>query len=137
MSTDAEAISLLLGQLGYPSAADEIPLRLSALQTHPGAAAFVAELDGRVVGLVTSHVTPFIHATPPTAWLTSLVVAEEARGKGIGRQLVARAEEWARAHGAKRISLTSALHREAAHAFYKELGYTHTGVRLTKMLDEG
>jgi GNAT superfamily N-acetyltransferase len=47
--------------------------------------------------------------------------------------LVARAEEWAAEHGALRISLTSALHRESAHKFYKARDYEHTGVRLTKV----
>jgi hypothetical protein len=36
-------------------------------------------------------------------------------------------------HGALRIQLTSALHRESAHEFYKARDYEHTGVRLTKV----
>jgi ribosomal protein S18 acetylase RimI-like enzyme len=55
------------------------------------------------------------------------------RGQGVGSALVARAEAWAAEHGALRISLTSALHRESAHAFYKARDYEHTGVRLTKV----
>jgi len=47
--------------------------------------------------------------------------------------LVARAEDWAVKHGALRISLTSALHRESAHEFYKARDYENTGVRLTKV----
>ena len=74
-----------------------------------------------------------MHADEPAAWLTALVVEEEARGQGVGSALVARAEEWAIKHGALRISLTSALHRESAHEFYKARDYEHTGVRLTKV----
>ena len=67
------------------------------------------------------------------AWLTAVVVEEKSRGQGVGSALVARAEEWAVEHGALRISLTSALHRESAHEFYKARDYEHTGVRLTKV----
>jgi GNAT superfamily N-acetyltransferase len=74
-----------------------------------------------------------MHASEPTAWLTTLVVEEEARGRGVGSALVAHAEEWAIRHGAVRISLTSALHRERAHDFYKARDYEQTGVRLTKV----
>jgi GNAT superfamily N-acetyltransferase len=71
-----------------------------------------------------------LQARPGT---TVLVVEEKARGQGVGSALVARAEDWAIEHGALRISLTSALHRESAHEFYKARDYEHTGVRLTKI----
>jgi len=49
---------------------------------------------------------------------------------------VQHAEDWARERGALRISLTSALRREAAHEFYKAHDYEHTGVRLTKVFTD-
>ena len=133
-AADAPALSRLMGELGYPSAAEEIPARLTALRRHPGVLTLVAELNGRVVGAMTTHVYPAIHMSAPTAQLTVLVVADELRGRGIGRQLVERAEAFAREHGATKISLTSAIHRVEAHQFYKLLGYEHTGVRLVKSL---
>jgi len=136
LPSDAEALSVLLGQLGYPATLGEMPRRLSQLESHPGAAARVADVNGRVVGVATVHVFPSIHSTVPAAWLTTLVVDEGARGQGIGRQLVAWAEEWARSHGATRISLTSALHRDDAREFYLGLGYIHSGRRFTKTLSE-
>lgn len=54
--------------------------------------------------------------------------------QGVGKTLVAAAEEWLRARGAERMNLTSALRRKEAHEFYKHIGFTHTGVRLTKEL---
>ena len=47
---DAPALSQLVGELGYPSEAADIPRRLTALQNHPGVLTLVAELHGRVVG---------------------------------------------------------------------------------------
>lgn len=92
------------------------------------------EIDGRVVGLVTGHVFPSIHSTRAVAWLTTLVVDESSYGMGVGRALVSAVEDWARRHGATRISVTSGEHRDKAHAFYEHVGYERTGVRLTKSL---
>jgi len=124
----------LLGELGYPVEKDEVPTRLTALQGDQRALTLVAELEGQVVGVMTAHVISAIHITSPVAMLTVLVVGREARGKGVGQALVERAELWADAHGAEKITLTSALSRTEAHAFYKKLGYEHTGVRLAKSL---
>jgi GNAT superfamily N-acetyltransferase len=132
--TDAAAISALLGQLGYPAQSKEIPARLRALGGHPGSMTCVAELNKKVVGVMSAQVFPAIHTSEPVAWLTALVVDEAARGVGVGQQMVAYAEAWAAGQGAAKLALTSALHRERAHSFYKALGYQHTGVRLAKPL---
>ncbi len=131
---DAAALSRLLDQLGYPAQADEIPARIEKLHARPGTTAMVAENeDGVLLGVITVHLFQSMHGSEPTAWLTTLVVEEDARGQGVGSALVAHAEEWAIGHGAVRISLTSALHRERAHEFYKARDYKQTGVRLTKV----
>jgi GNAT superfamily N-acetyltransferase len=131
---DAPDIASLLAQLGYPASAPEIPERLSAFGASPNAVAWVAELDGSVVGLATGHVIRSLHKSEIVAMLTMLVVDERARGKGVGRMMVQEAEEWAAMRGASAISLTSALRRTDAHDFYRRLGYEHTGVRLAKVL---
>ncbi len=131
---DAAPLGRLLEQLGYPTDAAEIPGRIEKLHARPGTMVLVAEDEhGDVVGVVTVHLFQSIHSTEPAAWLTSLVVEEKARGQGVGSALVLHAEDWAIRHGALRISLTSALHREQAHEFYKTRDYEHTGVRLTKV----
>jgi N-acetylglutamate synthase-like GNAT family acetyltransferase len=130
---DAPALSRLLGQLGYPSEAFEIPQRLDRMATRPGTTVIVAEENGRVVGCVSIHLFYSLHTSEPNAWLTAVVVDEDARGRGIGAEMVKRAEVWAIQNGALRISLTSALHRTEAHEFYKAHGYEQTGVRLAKI----
>jgi GNAT superfamily N-acetyltransferase len=132
--SDAQDLSELLAQLGYPANVADIPARLAALRSDPDAVVFVAESDGHVVGVVTAHVLRSLHRSELVAMLTLLVVAEAARRRGIGEQLVRHAEAWASARGTTAISLTSALRRTDAHAFYQALGYDHTGVRLAKTL---
>jgi GNAT superfamily N-acetyltransferase len=131
---DASAIADLVGQLGYPASVGEVVDRLERLRAFRDAVALVKEVDGRVVGVVTGHVFPSIHSTPPVAWLTTLVVDKRMHGRGVGRELVAAVEEWAKSQGAVRLSVTSGKQRGDAHAFYERLGYERTGVRLAKAL---
>jgi len=135
---DAASLSRLLDQLGYPTDSAEIPERIDKLHARPGTRVLVAENEsGDVVGVATIHLFESLHSSEPVAWLTTVVVDEQARGQGVGSALVTRAEKWAIDHGARRISLTSAVRRERAHEFYKARDYEHTGVRLSKVLPVG
>jgi GNAT superfamily N-acetyltransferase len=131
---DAEAIAMLLGELGYASTADTIGPRLVNLQRERSTIALVAEEERQIIGLATCHVFFAIHADEPAAFLTALVVAESSRRRGAGRALVAQIEAWARARGATRLAVVTALHRGDAHAFYEQLGFDHTGRRYGKTL---
>jgi N-acetylglutamate synthase-like GNAT family acetyltransferase len=132
---DAPILSQLLAQLGYPCSASEIPARLDAFAESARLAAFVATNGyGEVVGLVTSHIVSSIHDNDPVAWLTTLVVLEDARDAGVGSSLVRHVEEWATQGGAKRLSVTSGIHRKATHDFYEKRDYENTGLRFTKKL---
>jgi GNAT superfamily N-acetyltransferase len=132
---DTPVLCELLHQLGYPASESEIPVRLEAIANFPRAAAFVATNGyGEVIGLATAHLFPSIHDTAVVAWLTTLVVLEDARGAGIGSGLVQHVERWAARNGAKRISVTSGLHRTATHDFYLKRDYENTGLRFSKKL---
>jgi GNAT superfamily N-acetyltransferase len=58
-------------------------------------------------------------------------VAAELRGRGIGSQLMAQAEQLARERGCRLVQLTSDLQRADAHRFYTRLGYSasHAGFK--------
>lgn len=132
---DVPRIAALLDQLGHPASdPEDIPRRIGAIVRDPDAGIWIAELDGRVVGFATGLMIDALHMDGRVAQLTSLVVDAGVRGHGIGRRLVGVVEAWARERQAVRISLTSALHRSAAHEFYEHLGYAKTGVRLARDL---
>lgn len=82
---------------------------------------FVAEADGRVVGMVTICV--FTTLTGTKAYLDHLVVDADWRGRGIGRRLVQHAIDQARAAGASRIDLTAGEAKVAGQALYRSLGF--------------
>ena len=132
---DAEPISMLVGELGYPAPVGDIPRRLAAIADGHDAIALVAVDGSSVVGLITAHVIPTIHESDPHAMLTTLVVAETHRGAGIGSLLVSHAERWAALKGAVRFSVTSGIQRARTHEFYERRDYARTGFRFTKKLD--
>ena len=78
------------------------------------------------------HVRYVINHDAPIAQLTLLVVDERHRTAGAGRALVDAVEAWARHRGSRRLVVTTALDRAAAHMFYERLGFELTGRRYAK-----
>jgi len=98
-----------------------------------GQQAIVADKGG-LVGVLTTSTTPVLHRPKPVGRISMLVVAEEARGAGIGAALVAEAERRLAARGCGMIEVTSNRKRLRAHAFYERLGYARTSYRFAKTL---
>ena len=134
---DAAALARLCTQLGYPAQTSDMPARIERLTADHGVSALVAEDEGGVIGLITTHIRYTMNHAAPLAQITLLVVDEARRGTGVGRELVTAAEAWARGCGCKRIVVTTALHRGEAHAFYERLAYAHTGRRYGKDFSPG
>ena len=86
----------------------------------------VAERDGVIVGAVV-HVGPGRPRSPifPDDWsvIRMLVVAPEARGHGVGRQLVAACLEGARAAGAPVVGLHTTAAMAPALRLYTAIGF--------------
>ena len=66
--------------------------------------------------------------------ILALVTSRTIRRHGIGRALIATAEEDFAQRGIRRIALNTRLAREDAHKFYESLGYDRNGFRFTKDL---
>ncbi|MFI5268803.1 MAG: GNAT family N-acetyltransferase [Chloroflexota bacterium] len=119
-------------QLGYPSDAAQVRMRLQRAVGDPDVRALVAEREGSVVGMIGLMVfDSFVHDRPH-GYISSLVVDESARGSGAGSTLLAAGEAWLAERGVDKATLTSALHREAAHRFYERRGYEFNGRRYVK-----
>ncbi len=133
-SEDTAAITRLLGDLGYPATLAEAEAQVAGVRAMPNAILLVATVRSEVLGLITAHIFPSIRSRSPIAWITTLVVAEDARELGVGSMLLKAAERWAAQNGAERVSLTSGAHRTNAHAFYEKKGYENTGLRFSRKL---
>ncbi|MFI9455367.1 GNAT family N-acetyltransferase [Amycolatopsis sp. NPDC052450] len=124
LTTDAPAVTTLLAELGYPdNDVEDVRGRLERWARHPEGAAFVAEADGAVVGVVAVVAIPLFEREGSVARIVALVVDETRRGSGVGRELVAAAEAEALRLGCDTMEVTSSRHRTAAHAFYRARGY--------------
>jgi GNAT superfamily N-acetyltransferase len=110
--------------------------RVSERAADENRAVFVASEDDQVVGFVT--VTEQRHWSGDTdAYIGELVVAAHAEGRGVGRDLVRAAEQWAvgRGRGHRRITLETGVANHAARRFYATLGYAEEQVQLTRECD--
>jgi GNAT superfamily N-acetyltransferase len=119
---DCSRLAELCTQLGYPSSTEDLSRRLPGILASTDQAVFVAEVNGKVAGWV--HVLESATLeTDRMAEVGGLVVDESIRGQGVGKALMGQAETWARGRGCQQLRLRSNIRREAAHQFYKSLGY--------------
>lgn len=122
---DAVRIAELSGQLGYPATAAQMRKRLLGIKPASQHTIFVADSpEGGVIGWVHVSRQPVLEEEI-RAEVNGLVVAEGQRSLGAGAQLLAAAEDWARKHGCKGMSVRSNVIRERAHQFYERHGYEH------------
>lgn len=134
---DGDDVAGLLAQLGYPCDHAEAADRILALAEDPRQALVVAAArDGTVLGLLALHAMYSLARGADVVRITALVVADAARGQGIGRLLLREAERLARAGGAERLEISSGSHRTDAHAFYRGCGFAESGLRFVKPLGD-
>ncbi len=127
---DSGCLADLCTQLGYPSTRQEVALRLRAVLAHLDHAVYVAEADERPLGWVHVHISPGLEIDQ-MAEIGGLVVNDTARGRGIGKALMARAEAWALQHGCIQVWLRSNIIRKEAHRFYETIGYENIKTSFT------
>jgi GNAT superfamily N-acetyltransferase len=86
--------------------------------------------QGRVVGYLLAFVHPTFFANGPVGWIEELMVRPDARRGGLGRSLVAHAEQWTVEHAASLVALAT----RRADAFWQAVGYEPSATYLRKVL---
>ena len=97
----------------------------------------VAELDGTLVGYIRLGFPTSLACNSHVRQIQGLVVAEEARGAGVGRALLRAAQDEARRRGARRITLRVLGHNTPARGLYESEGFVVEGVQPEEFLIEG
>jgi len=98
--------------------------------------------EGQFVFLVTEDATPvgsvWLGAGqdgPPDVWfLSSIEIDAAARGRGLGRQAIRLAEEFARRRGATKLELNVFGNNSVARRLYESLGYRISTIQMSKVL---
>ena len=101
--SDREAIWPLLGALAITFQPDRVAFDAAAdaLLTAPNTLVLVAEAPGLgVVGYLIAYRQMTLLANGLAVWVGELVVDQGVRRTGVGRALMARAEDWSRERGA-------------------------------------
>ena len=124
---DVEGAIRLMAQLGYPA----LSLHMFAetyhsVLRHPAMTVLVCESDdGELVGLATLSRRPQLRLTADLITIDEFVVADNARGRGVGRALLEHIKAMARKAGARRLELNTNRARESyRRAFYIKNGFS-------------
>ncbi len=135
--SDEEAALYLLEQLFEPPGGvppDYTRQRSSACfrwaVEQPTADILLAVDGNKAVGLTSVYADIQSLGFGPKCWLQDMVVDKERRSEGIGEQLMAAAEQWARARGLTHIELSSNSRRADAHRFYERQGFVRANAYL-------
>jgi len=131
---DAFRLSELMGELGYPTKVDQMRKRLESILDDWPYRTLIAETNGQITGMVGVRVDHGYEYDGLQGRILALVVEARLRGQGVGRSLVAAAEQWALERGATKIMVNTANHRAGTHEFYRSLGYDANGLRFVKRL---
>lgn len=101
------------------------PARLAqmraALERPESFGAFVAEVDGNVIGSIGLDLTSYGVVD------LGICLLDGYRSKGIGLRLMERGIEWARAAGAHKLTLQVWPHNERGIGLYRKLGFVEEG----------
>jgi ribosomal protein S18 acetylase RimI-like enzyme len=142
----AEADALHADALPHLFRRTELPARSLALFQRQlddaRGALLVAELDGRVVGVIQVEIrergeVPDVPALAPRRWasIEALAVADAFRRRGVATRLVEAAQRWVLDQGLDEVELTVHEFNQGAIRFYERMGYRMWSRRLAKRLE--
>lgn len=110
--------------------ADDVRARLpSMLRDHPTALVLLAFDEDRAVGAAVCFLGLSTFRAQPLLNIHDLAVLPEYRGKGVGRALLAAAEQHARQRGCCKLTLEVQEDNARARALYRRFGFEDFVVR--------
>lgn len=98
---------------------------------------FFAEQDGQLIGFIAirKELKDFelINIENPGLYISDLIIDPEYRGKGIGKALLKKAEEYAKSLGLSHLRL-GVVAKNPARKFYKKEGFNEYDITMVKEL---
>lgn len=108
---------------------EKIIKALSLILSDPSACIFVAQCENEIIGIVYITIKEEVaKVIPPIrsrkfGYIELLAVKKEYRKQGVGRNLMKRAEQWAKEKKISTIELEVYDHNKAVSDFYEQLQY--------------
>ncbi len=119
---DADDIARLSQQLGYKCSGRDTSRRLKDLMKSEYDRIFAAVDGDRIQGYIHVNIHRYLYFDSLLN-IMGIVVDKDARDRGIGTRLLARAEEFGRSAGCSGIRANSGSDRLNAHEFYRKRGF--------------
>ena len=94
--------------------------------TAQGGECFVLYAEGAAVGFAQCQLRhDYVEGTgtSPVGYLEGIYVAEDWRGRGCARELLAACEDWVRARGCREFASDCELDNEASIGFHRAVGF--------------
>jgi orotate phosphoribosyltransferase len=121
--------------------AGEVTKFLAGKLTHPREVLLAFDEAGAALGFVELSIRSYVDGcqTDWVSYLEGWYVVPDQRRRGVGRALVAAAEEWARRQGSTEFGSDALLHNDVSAAAHRALGFEETEQLryFRKVLDEG
>lgn len=110
-------------------------IRHALLSGDPGKEVLIAiDNDGQRVGFLHMTLQQDYYTEEMHAHITDIVVIASAEGKGVGRFLLEKADEWARQKNSRWITLNAFEQNTHARKVYEKAGYKPEWVKYLKEL---
>jgi ribosomal protein S18 acetylase RimI-like enzyme len=107
---------------------EEARAHLAAFRRYPSYRVFVAEFKGEIAGTYELLIMDNLAKRGQrSAIVEDVAVTKQHRGRGIGRAMMRHAIELAKEAQCYKLTLSSNLNRDDAHAFYEALGFEKHG----------
>lgn len=127
---DARNLQALIHEMGYKINDEGMQIKLHRFIADPHKQIYIAFAHSQAIGFIAVVINDMIINNFNRAWIEAIMVAEKYRKFGVGRLLIKKAEEFAKANNCLNINLISnAAHKQkGTHIFYDKLGYTNNSL---------
>jgi GNAT superfamily N-acetyltransferase len=139
LESDIDSAHELIEALGYPNI-EQVDFKQAFAEVlhHRDSLVFIAEtVDSQAIGLMTISHRPQLRLAGILVCIDELVIADSARGLGVGGALLKEAKRFATEKGAKRLELHTNRGRVSyERAFYVKNGFSETNSAVMRLEKE-